>query len=162
MLDEMPQRNASKFNIRKPKVAFSIFHIKAFVGIGRLSPLSTHITCTNLNTFIISGYSYYQNRCVNAGNNGPIKISEEFRPPYLDEIKLADIFRDLASKKKLTAFSSPTTFTLLIIAYVIANAKKNFLIHLGTIPTNQILQKSYYYVLQLRFCLFRYNYVILT
>ena len=54
----------------------------------------------------------------------------------MDEIKLADIFRDLASKKKLTAFSSPTTFTLLIIAYVIANAKEIFVIHLGTIPTN--------------------------
>ena len=55
------------------------------------------------------------------------------------EIKLADIFRDLASKKKLTAFSLPTTFMLLIIAYVIANAKKIFVIHLGTIPSMYLL-----------------------
>ena len=49
-------------------------------------------------TSIISGYSFYQNRCVNAGNSGPNTVNEDFRPPYLDEIKLADIFRDLASK----------------------------------------------------------------
>ena len=42
-----------------------------------------------------SGYSHYQHRCVK------IRQSSEFRPPYLDEIKVADIFRDLSSKDLL-------------------------------------------------------------